>query len=251
MVRLANMARLVASQVSPERYGAGPVADLEARVLAELANAYRVAEDMEAAEDAMALAEERQREGTGDLLVKALLLSLTAALRRDQDRPDLGAKLLRRAHALYLQLGERHLAGRALVSRGLYTADAGDLRAALDLLATGVAAIDPDRDPGLLAMAEQNIAWTFVLGGRFVEARERLGACAGRHIQTDELMLARIEWLEGRIALGLGDRRRAETAFRGVQGVFLTAGQPGNAALVAQDLAAARTGSAPTAPTAG
>jgi tetratricopeptide (TPR) repeat protein len=247
MVRLAELARLVLSQVRPEPYGAAPVADLEARVYAELANAYRVAQDIEAAESAMAQAEARLPEGTGDLLLKARVLELKASLRRDQKRYAEASSLLRRAHGLYLEMGERHLAGRTLVSRGLFAGAAGDVEGALRFLAVGAAEIDPARDPKLAAMAEQNIAWVLAMGGRFVDARERLAGSDLRHVLDDEpLLVVRREWLEGRIALGLGDRQRAESAFRAAHGAFLEVGQTYEAALVAQDLAAARTGSAPS-----
>ncbi|HEV7516977.1 MAG TPA: hypothetical protein VGR07_11820 [Thermoanaerobaculia bacterium] len=247
MVRFAELARLVASQVQPEQYGAAPVADLEARVYAELANAYRVADDLAEAESAMALAEARRQEGTGDRLLKAQLLELTAALHRDQHRTAEASGLLRRAHDLYMEMGERHLAGRTLVTRGLYVGSSGDFAAALQFLSAGVAQIDPARDPQLASMAEQNIAWVLVLGGRFAEARERLAGSDLRRIATGEpLLLVRIQWLEGRIALGLGDRQSAEAAFRATHAAFLAAGQISDAALAAQDLAAARTGSAPS-----
>jgi tetratricopeptide (TPR) repeat protein len=250
MVRLAEMARLVVSQVRPDRpdsLEAAPVADLEARVYAELANAYRVAQDLEAAESAMAEAEARLPEGTGDLLLKAYLLELKASLHRDQKRFAEASSLLRRAHGLYIEMGERHLAGRTLVSRGLFVGSAGDMEGALRFLAVGVNEIDPARDPKLACMAEQNVAWVLTLGGRFVDARERLAESDLRHVLDDEpLLVVRRQWLEGRIALGLGDRQCAESAFRAAHGAFLEVGQTYEAALVAQDLAAARTGSAPS-----
>jgi hypothetical protein len=247
MVRFAELARLVVSQVGPEQYGAGSVADLEARVYAELANAYRVADDLEEAESTMVLAEARRQEGTGSLHLKAQLLCLTAALRQSQGRPAEGARLLRRAHALYLEIGERHLAGRALVSRGLYTGASGDSKTALEFLLAGAAQIDPARDPKLVSIVEQNIIWELVFSGRFVEARDRFARSDLRSVLAGEpLLVSRFEWLEGRIALGFGDRRRAETAFRAAHGVFLELGQLANAAFVTQDLAAARTGAPPS-----
>jgi hypothetical protein len=239
MVRCAELARLVVSTLDPAQYGAGPVADLEARVYAELANAYRVADDLGEAERAMALAEARRREGTGDLLLAARILDLTASLRNTQRRFAEALGLLRRAHALYLELGEHHLAGRALVSRGIYTGYGGDPEAALGFLLDGIALLDPGRDPQLAAAAEQGIAWFLTDVERFAEARERLARSDLRHAVAEEpLSLAKIDWLEGRIALGLGDPAAAEAAFHTVRVGFLAAGQAYNAALVALDLAA-------------
>ena len=239
MVRCAELARLVVSTVDPAQYGAGPVADLEARVYAELANAYRVADDLGEAERAMALAETRRREGTGDLLLAARILDLTASLRNTQRRFAEALGLLRRAHALYLELGEPHLAGRALVSRGIYTGYGGEPEAALGFLLDGIALLDPGRDPQLAAAAEQGIVWFLADAERFAEARERLDRSDLRRAVAEEpLSLAKIDWLEGRIAQGLGDPAAAEAAFHTVRAGFLAAGQAYNAALVALDLAA-------------
>jgi tetratricopeptide (TPR) repeat protein len=239
MVRFAELARLVVSSIAPEQYGKEPLADLEARVYAELANAYRVVDDLPEAESAMALAEARRRQGTGDLLLAARLLDLTASLRSDQRRFAEAVGLLRRAHALYLELGDRHHAGRALVSRGIYIGYSGDPEAALRLLLEGATLLDPARDPRLTFTAEQGIAWFLVELGRYAEARERLTGKDLAAILGDEpLSRVHLGWTEGRIALGLGDRRAAEAAFGAARDAFLAVGKPYNAALVALDLAA-------------
>jgi tetratricopeptide (TPR) repeat protein len=239
MVRFADLARLVVSTLDPERYGAEPVADLEARTYAELANAYRVSDHLGEAERAMAKAEARRREGTGDLLLAARILDLTASLRSTQRRFSEALGLLGRAHALYRELGEHHLAGRTLVSRGMYTGYGGDPEAALGFLRDGMALLEPGRDPQLTAAAEQLTAWFLADAGRFAEAGERLGRGELRHaVAGDPLSLVKLGWLEGRIAQGLGDPATAEAAFVATRGAFLAAGQAYNAALVALDLAA-------------
>ncbi|HTQ80643.1 MAG TPA: hypothetical protein VMM92_11645, partial [Thermoanaerobaculia bacterium] len=243
MVRFAEMAQVVAARLRPEEYGERPIADLRARVYAGLANAQRVAENLEAAQRATTLAEEARQEGTGDLMIKAHLLNLDAALRRDQERSGEALSLLRRAHGIYAELGERHLAGRVLVSQALCHGYREELSEALRLLTLGSAQIDPDRDPPLAALAEQNICWVLTHLGRFLEVKERLARSDLRRVLAGEpLNLLRLDWLEGRIALGMGDSARAESLLQKVHGALLEAGKARDARRVASDLAALHSG---------
>jgi hypothetical protein len=239
MLRFAELARLVVSTLDFEPCGAALAADLSARVHAELANAYRVVDDLPAAERAMAQAETGRLRGTGDLLLAARIFDLAASLRNSQRRFPEALRLLGRAHSLYLKLGEHHLAGRALVSRGTYTAYSGEPEAALGFLLEGMALLEPGRDPQLANAAEHGIAWLLVDLDRPAEARDRLArGDLRRAVAGEPLSLVKLGWLEGRIALGLGDTAAAEAAFVASRESFLAAGQVYNAALVALDLAA-------------
>jgi hypothetical protein len=133
------------------------------------------------------------------------------------------------------------LAGRTLVSRSLCLEESSG--AALGFLSAAVDRIDPARDPKLLAVAEQNICSLLVEERQFLAARQRLARGDLQRTLADEpLGLARLEWLEGRIALGLGYPKQAAATLCGVRGVFLEAGRLQEADLVTLDLAAARSG---------
>jgi tetratricopeptide (TPR) repeat protein len=98
----AELALVTAQSLSPARYGEERVHDFHAEALIALAQARRVAGDLEGAGTALDQARSMLAMGTGDLLEKAELESARAALLRDLGRPEeaeeAGRKALRLAH---------------------------------------------------------------------------------------------------------------------------------------------------------
>jgi len=98
----AELALVTAQSLSPARYGEERVHDFHAEALIALAQARRVAGDLEGAGTALDQARVVIAMGTGDLLEKAELESARAALLRDLGRPEeaeeAGRKALRLAH---------------------------------------------------------------------------------------------------------------------------------------------------------
>src|SRR4051812_34895194 len=117
MVFLAALAVGVAERLDqlPQK----DVADLRARAWAELGNARPVANDLGGAEAALERALLSAEYGSGDPLLLARLLDLTASLYSDQRRFDLAFQLLDMVYQIYCRHDERHLAGRALISKGV------------------------------------------------------------------------------------------------------------------------------------
>ncbi|HJX29355.1 MAG TPA: hypothetical protein VJ885_15705, partial [Thermoanaerobaculia bacterium] len=76
MVRLAMYATLVAGKLNPLTHGEKEVKDLQCRAWAALGNAYRVADDLDAAEFARGRAAELYLEGTQEELLGARLFDL-------------------------------------------------------------------------------------------------------------------------------------------------------------------------------
>lgn len=238
MVRLAELALFAAERLRPAHCGRAAVADVRSRAWTELANARRVADDLDQAEAAMAMAVVWQRRGSGDPCLVARIADVMASLCSDQRRFAEAEELLDKVHRFYRQAGDRHLAGRALVKRGVIAGHGNDPRGALALLAEGLDLVDVGRDPQLAAHAVQTILWNLVERGRCRQARIYLWQCrtlfeqdAGRRFQL------RLRWLEGRIHAGLGEIDRAESKLQAVHEGFAAAGSPYNAALVALDLA--------------
>ncbi len=239
MVRLAELARFAAERLSPARYGQEETADLRARVWAELANAHRVAAELPEADRAMARAVAWQHRGSGDPWLLVRIADLMASLLADQRRLTEAGDLLGMVHRFYHRNGERNLAGRALISRGIFAGYDNDSRAALALLAEGLESIDPYEDGQLAAQAVQAIVWNLVNCGRFRQARIHLWRSRpllARH--GGSLHLLRLRWLEGRIHAGLRNFGRAEGELAAARLGFEAAGSPYNAALTSLDLAA-------------
>lgn len=238
MLWLAHQARMVAEDTDPESYPPGAISDLKARAWAELANAHRVNEQFAEAESAFERAYEHLEEGTGDLSLLATVLSLEASLQREQRKASEAVELFARVHDLYLQLGERHLAGRALVSRGIASRTAGDPFEAVRCLKQGMDLVDRERDPQLFAIAAQALADALTASGDYQGAGELLLESGFRQIFASQpLGLLRLRWVEGQVHAGLGRLDRAERIFRKVREGFKEKGLEYEAALVGLDLA--------------
>ena len=239
MLLLAERAVSIASDLDAMEYGRELVADMRARALAELANAYRVADDLEAAERAMRRAVEWSAQGTQDPLLLARVMDLTASLRGAQRRFPEALGLLQAVYALYERHGDRHNAGRALISKGLFTSYNNDPERAIGLLSAGISMLQPAADPKLVLSAIHNLIGFMADCGRFRQAQRLLRRCRDAYFAAaDRLSLLRLCWLEGRIAFGLGHLRRAEKSLVQARQQFEQAGLLNQAALISLDLAA-------------
>lgn len=239
MVRIAELALFAAERLEKARYGRAEISDVRARTWAELANAYRVTDDLSRAEQAMARAVSWLHRGSGDPWLLARVADLMASLLSDQRRFADAGELLGKVHQFYGRMGNLHLAGRALISRGIFTGYDNQPRRALALLVQGVELIDVDQDASLAVSAVHAILTNLVECGRYRQARIQLWRSRplfARH--GGQLSRLRLQWLEGRIHVGLGDLARAERELMATRAGYATAGSPYKAALVALDLAA-------------
>lgn len=239
MLDLAQLARLAADRLVPEEHGRQATMDLRARAWAEMANAYRVNDDLPQAEAAMAWAMELRGQGTGSPLLLALLADLSASLFCDQRRFREAFRMLDTAHLLYRQQGDAHEAGRMLIMKGLYTGYTGNPEEGLQLLSQGLAALDRERDLRLVFHTLHNILLFRVELGEFTAAErqiQRMRPLYGRH--AGPLELVKLRGIEGKIAAGLADYPRAEALFREVRRELDAAGLGYQAALICLDLAA-------------
>jgi tetratricopeptide (TPR) repeat protein len=215
------------------------LADLQARAWAELGNAYRIADELAAAESAFRHALAFSGQGTGDPLLLARLMDLTASLYTDQRRFEEARRLLDFVQAVYEQQGDKQAAARTLISKGVSANYALDSEAAIGFLSDGLRQIDPAHDPKLVLAAVHGLLWCLVECGRATEARELLGEshplyeAHGQHFDQ----LKRV-WLEGRIAAQLGEGESAERAFQQVGEGYREADLAYDFALVSLDLAA-------------
>jgi len=242
MLALAVAAQGIAGSLpgsaAGEEYAPTEIADLQARVWGEQANAYRVSEDHAAAEHALTQAALARPKGSGDPLIVARLLDVEASLRTDQRRFEEADRLLHLVQGLYQRAGEIHLAGRARISRGIGLHYDGRYPEAVAMLREAVGLLDPDRDPQLLAIARQHFLFSLTANGELAEAAELYLRSGLREAFAGEpLNRLKVRWLEARLNAGLGKVRRAEKAFAEVHGGFLAAGVDYEGALVGLEYA--------------
>jgi tetratricopeptide (TPR) repeat protein len=241
MVDFARAAVQVAQQLDATRYGPEWVTDRQCRAWAELGNAYRVAQQLDRARSCLRHAVGLLDLGTGDKGVEIRLLDLQASLAADRREFREACVALSFVQAFHSSRGDHHLAGRALVSKGLYTGYSGQYDQAIQLLKESLFLIDGDREPSLALWAVYNQLWFLVESGRFDSAKtfyflnlKLLATLEGR------VNLLKLEWLKGRIYAGLEEFVSAERVLREVKEGFLAADvrRPYDAAVASLDLAA-------------
>jgi tetratricopeptide (TPR) repeat protein len=239
LVMTATLAVALAERLDPSFLGAAALADLQACALAELGNARRIADDLAGAESDLSHAAARAAQGTGDPLLLARLMDLTASLYTDQRRFDEARQLLDAVYSIYEREGDRHSAGRALISKAYSANYAFDVEEAVPLFIKGLALIDPARDPKLAMITIHNLIWSLVECGQAARASqlfEHSRPLVSSYVERLDAVKA--IWLEGRIAAGLGDDERAEQRFREARESFEAVKMPYDVALVSLDMAA-------------
>jgi hypothetical protein len=138
---------------------------------------------------------------------------------------------------MYRADGEIHLAGRALVTKALYTFYRGDTEEACQTIAEGLALIDRDRDPSLALVAAFDQLLFLVDSGRFKEAKRALFENRPSFTEQGRIAKFKLRGIEGRISYGLGELQSAEFAIRETKEGFSEAGMGFASALVGLDLA--------------
>lgn len=220
-------------------YGPQIVADTRARALAELANAYRVANQPAVGEIVMTQALSYLERGSGDLHIAARISELAASLACDQRHFQEAYELIDRAVIIHRQLGDSHMAGRALVTKSHYLACEGNAAEALACVTEGFLLLDLKREPGLGTLALQNTIVYAVDAGHLKTAQQILWH-AQMHdlLPNEEVNRIKLRAIEGEIFAGLGQLDRAETAFRTAKEDFESLGLTYVAGITGLDLAA-------------
>ncbi len=238
MLYYATRACDVALETPPESHPPGVVYDLRARAFAELANAFRVSNDYDSADANLERAKDGLDRSSGDPALVARLLVVEASLRIEQRRLSEADRLLERAYRLYLDIGERHLAGRALTQLASVANTDGDPTKAVRLLEEGMALIDRERDPKLIMTSTQALLDYLTFCGEYRRAGELLlESGLGEAFADEPLNLLRLRWVEAKIHAGLDRLDRAEAIFLEIRAGFRERGLEFDAALAGLDLA--------------
>ncbi len=238
MLHLAQLARVAADRLDPAVYGADRCMDMQARAWAELANAYRLNEELDQAETAMARAMQFRLQGTGDPLLYARIADLNASLLFYQRRFKELFQMLDLAYAIHRRYSDAHEVGRVLILKGIYTSDAGKPEEGLQILVRGLAMIDRTRDAYLVFQALHNVLGLRVEIGEYEDARRQLQRMRPLYAaHASWLDMVKLHRIEGEIAAGLGDLVTAEATFQQIRQDLEDAGRGYHAALATLDLA--------------
>jgi tetratricopeptide (TPR) repeat protein len=168
------------------------------------------------------------------LLNEARVLGMEASLRREQGELRRALDLLDRALAIERSAHRTYL----LINRANVLEDLGDSQEAVATLRRTIPLVDPERAPRLSWSLRFNLLVNLCHVERYTEAAneiEEVRALTLRH--GYRIGLARLVWLEGWIAAGLGLFPEAENAFEQVRQEFLARDIPFDAGRASLELA--------------
>jgi len=216
---------------------------LAAVAVAHQGNALRALERFRAAGERFARAEELVRlGGVTDLSALAEIHCLEASFHRALRRFEASEQCLLQGVLLYRVAEEVDKEARTLVKLAtLYQAQGWAARAleAVEHAETALAALPKAADPRLLLAAQHNRARFLCDLGHHVDASEVLERARPLYdLYDDPWTRLRLAWLEGTIARGRGEVKRAEERLRTAREGFLAEESAYDAALVSLELAA-------------
>jgi tetratricopeptide (TPR) repeat protein len=239
MVKWAFLAVKCAERLDARRFGVERVFDFQSRAQAELGNAYRVTDQLDMAQAALDRARQLFELGTRSEILETRLLELEASLDADYRRFKAACLKLEKVFRYHLRNFDPHLAGRALLKKGLYTSYAGDPEEALELIEKSMTLIDVSRDPRLVYAGMYNKLWVLLDCDCFEESKRQLFLLRGVQEHTGgRINDLRLRWAEARIDAGLERFERAEKAFLEVREGFSAVNRAYDSALSSLDLAA-------------
>jgi tetratricopeptide (TPR) repeat protein len=238
MVRLARLAVHFSRSLDTRWHDERDTADWQARAWGELGNAHRVSDDLDEAERAFGLAFEFFLRGTGDVHLKTKLYDLHASFLGTRRQFDLAFAALDIVYSTYLEIGESHLAGKALITKAMYLHYSNQTEMARAVNEQAMQMIDQTRDSNLLFFSVHNQIDFLVACGKFREARITLFRFSS-HLQSLEgrVYKLRLCWIKARISAGLRKWKSAEADLLHVKVGFEQEGKGFAAALASLDLA--------------
>ena len=205
---------------------------------AHVANALRAQGDLPAAEKAFLSADRYWKAGEemqNGLLEEGLLFVLRASLRRSQHRFKEEAALLEQASAVASSVKFRI---QVLLSQARLAKEMGKLEHAVEILRQANEIAVPDGDERVVLCIQHSLADNLSKLDCFAEAEALLPAvidlsrrCGG------EVDLLRLQWIEGRVAAGLGRWEEGIATLRKVRGEFASRQMSYDTALVSLELA--------------
>jgi tetratricopeptide (TPR) repeat protein len=237
-IELAELALVVAESIrpAPPRFSPELLADFRASALAHLANAERIAGDVLAAQVSLERAWAALKDGTGDPIEEALLFRHKGNLLLELRQFDQAYLAYQHAVRLYQEVADIHLQGRTLVQQAIAVGYL-DPVAGIELSEQALALIDRDEEPRAELCARHTLIWCLNELGRAEEATALLELTRRLYRQFgDTPTVARLHWLEARIARTRGNTAEAERILRHLWNVFEKLEAPIDLTLLTIDL---------------
>jgi tetratricopeptide (TPR) repeat protein len=234
-LELADLALFIAERVEGEESW---LPRLQGFAWAHVANARRVANDHDGADEAFVRAWTLWRAGSPaeDLVPEWRLLDLESSLRRDERRFPEAVDLLDRA--LAASRGNRAASGRILLNKESALEQMGDLEGALAALAEAAPLVEASGEARNLFALRFKTAKDLCHLQRYGEAATLLPQVRELAVGLgQELDLVRVVWLEARVMAGQGRRDEAVARLEQVRWEFTKRELPYDAALSTLDLA--------------
>jgi tetratricopeptide (TPR) repeat protein len=185
--------------------------------LFHLANAQRVASDLNAADATFARARHLWNSGAGAgpwPLDESRLFDLEASLRRDQGRTSEALELFKRALEV---CPTPEAEGRILLNKAATLEQMGDIAGSVEALEQAAPRIDKQKEPRQLWVLRFNQGVALAHLRRFEEVKSRMGELTDFAVELgNRLDLVRVLWLRARAEDGLGREDEAEADLKQV-----------------------------------
>jgi tetratricopeptide (TPR) repeat protein/transcriptional regulator with XRE-family HTH domain len=234
-MHLATLALHIAELIGEEKLWQ---CRLRGYATAFLGNALRLQGDLRSAEEAFGRSDKLWCAGAAckvTLLEESRLLGLKATLRRDQRLFGESLELLNRALELDRQGA---LTGYLLLKRAKTLEELGNLEAAIEVLEQAGSFINQEQDPQLFGWLQHNRTDYLSKLGRYVAAESLIPKVKLLYSQSDDdLNMARLRWVEGRTADGLGKTDQGIEILTKVRADFASRNMHYDTALISLELA--------------
>lgn len=239
MLHLAELAHLTAEACTVEVTGSREqLFDLKARGWMQYANALRVCNRFNDADQAFSEANRCHNEGTRDPLLHARLFEQVASLRTYQGRYRQAIELAEEAGEVYRELEEKHSLASTMIQSAVASLYANEPEEAIGILNEAIPLIDQEKNPHLLLAACHNLVVSYVALDRPEQALSLYYETRGLYKDfEDDLILLRAGWQEGQLLRDLGHLEAAEAALLRARKGFVERNLSHEVALVSLDLA--------------
>jgi tetratricopeptide (TPR) repeat protein len=222
---LCRVAVAASNALPIERYGRALTSDFQARCWIGLANGRRILADFRGAQAALVEAQRFLAAGTGNPLEKAEWLDIRASLLVAQHKHREAEECIGRAIRIYVQLGEKHALGSALIKRAKICEAIEQHNRAIVLSRFGLELVEPEREPSLVLGGWLNLICCLHAAGRERDALAALAQSRPLYLRSDDRStVLRFQWLEGLIAASLGRDEQAEGCLREARDGFIQLG---------------------------
>ncbi len=212
--------------------------DQRARAWSYVANCRRIRSELAAVPEAFETARHHLLHGAGDPEDEVGILDLEASFFIDRRSFGEAEEALERVIAIYQELGEEHLEGRAMLKLARLRHEQGRGGEAIRLFQGARDKIDSELEPHLDLIVQRGLTLCFAESARFEEALAALGELR-RTVQGDmsSSARARVRWIEGLVHYYTGNRERAVAAITEARDGLADAGNHHDTALATLDLA--------------